>query len=88
VIPEGTQICPSCNARAHTKLPDKWLMRDVPKRPRVYKKRIGYGYTCWQCGREVRYGENKYCSGCGQRVDWDSVWLHEKEILKGREREP
>ena len=87
VIPEGSQVCTNCNAKACTKLPDRWLARDVPARPKVYKRRIGYGYTCRQCGHEVRYEEHKYCSRCGQAQDWPAVWLHEKEILNGRERE-
>ena len=50
VIPEGSLVCPNCNAKAYTKLPDKWLLRDVPMRPKVYKMRLGYGYNCRQCG--------------------------------------
>jgi len=81
IVPEGTQVCPSCNAKVYTKLPDRWLLRDVPKGPRPYKRRIGYGYTCWQCGREVNKCDDVYCPGCGQRLNWDAVWLHEREIL-------
>ena len=90
IIPEGVQTCPNCNAKVYpgrTQLPDRWLMRDVPKRPHVYKMRIGYGYKCWQCGHGVSYGAHDYCPKCGQRQDWPAVWLHEKEILNGRESE-
>jgi len=87
IIPEGTQICTNCHSRAMTNLPDRWLMRDVPKRPKVYKMRIGYGYKCWQCGHGVSRAEHKYCPNCGQCQDWPAVWLHEKEILNGRECE-
>lgn len=87
IIPEGSQVCPNCSAKAHMKLPDKWLQRDMPMRPKVYKMRLGYGYRCRQCGHSVSYAVNKYCSNCGQRQDWPAVWLHEKEILKGRETE-
>lgn len=87
IIPEGVQYCPMCHAKAYAKLPDRWLQRDVPKPPKVYKMRMGYGYSCRQCGHGVSYAVNKYCSNCGQCQDWASVWLHEKEILNGRERE-
>ena len=87
VIPEGSLVCPNCNAKAYTKLPDKWLLRDVPIRPKVYKMRLGYGYNCRQCGHGVNRAAHKYCPNCGQFQDWQAVWLHEKEILRGREKE-
>ena len=86
-IPEGAQYCPNCQHKAYTKLPDRWLMRDIPMRPKVYKMRLGYGYSCRQCGNSVRRHEHNYCPNCGQRQGWESVWLHEKEILNGRESE-
>lgn len=87
IIPEGTQTCPNCYAKAYSKLPDKWLKRDVPVRPKVYKMRIGYGYNCRQCGFCVSRAMHKYCPNCGQCIDWQNTWLHEEEILKCRKTE-
>ena len=87
IIPEGVQTCPACNSKVMNRIPDRWLLRDVPKRPKVYKMRLGYGYKCWQCGHGVTRHEHKYCPNCGQCQDWPAVWLHEKEILNGRESE-
>lgn len=89
IIAEGSQVCPNCHARIMKELPDRWLMRDIPKRPRVVKMNgiPKYTYYCWQCGHSVRYDENKYCSECGQKVDWQNTWLHEREILHGKQKE-
>ena len=41
---------------------------------------------CVCCGEQIPEGA-QYCPNCGQCQDWQAVWLHEKEILNGRESE-
>ncbi len=50
--------------------PFNWV--DSVKIGRKYKevKKTSYGHACPVCGNSVAQLSNKYCSKCGQALDW------------------
>ena len=63
----------------------RWVLNEKES-----EKHIEKIYNCSACMNFEAWGETelyKYCPNCGQCQDWNAVWLHEKEILNGRDAE-
>lgn len=53
------------------------LQKGVPLKPRyvrlIRKEEAPSNYECGNCKENFVVRENKYCSECGQRLDWNGV---------------
>ena len=72
VIIDGTAYYISCDYDRMKLDAADALEKQIPKKPIMIKDVAETYYICPECEWEVDKFDDKYCSDCGQKLDWSS----------------